>query len=148
MGAWDTNCLDARVQWLFMMSDFSWPQINGCEDIYITIILLCWWHVLHSWQKYFKIAAQPELWELLKRWIRITDADEFEATWVKIQALGKPDFILYLKKYWMTEKVKRMWSGMYRTERSLFEACDTNMLLEACVTISCRNPCPLLTSRR
>ncbi|KAJ7113249.1 hypothetical protein C8R43DRAFT_832977, partial [Mycena crocata] len=45
--------------------------------------------------------------------------------------LGKPDFILYLKKYWMTEKVKRMWSGMYRTERSLFEACDTNMLLEA-----------------
>ncbi|KAJ7233803.1 hypothetical protein C8J57DRAFT_1090296 [Mycena rebaudengoi] len=31
----------------------------------------------------------------------------------------------------MTEQVVRMWSAVYRTSHSIFEACDTNMLVEA-----------------
>ncbi|KAJ7903943.1 hypothetical protein B0H13DRAFT_1620966, partial [Mycena leptocephala] len=33
----------------------------------------------------------------------------------------------------MLEKIVRMWSGVYRTERDIFQACDTNMLIEAYV---------------
>ncbi|KAJ7107300.1 hypothetical protein C8R43DRAFT_825119, partial [Mycena crocata] len=40
-------------------------------------------------------------------------------------------FVAYLCKYWMSDRVMRMWAGMYRMERSIFEACDTNMLIEA-----------------
>ncbi|KAJ7511852.1 hypothetical protein B0H11DRAFT_1653261, partial [Mycena galericulata] len=39
-------------------------------------------------------------------------------------------FIEYLNSYWMTDKVVRMWSAVYRTSRNIFEACDTNMLIE------------------
>ncbi|KII90474.1 hypothetical protein PLICRDRAFT_71670, partial [Plicaturopsis crispa FD-325 SS-3] len=43
-----------------------------------------------------------------------------------------PDyFIEYLEKYWMSDKVKRMWSAVYRKNRSVFTACETNMLIEA-----------------
>ncbi|KAJ7900815.1 hypothetical protein B0H13DRAFT_1622250 [Mycena leptocephala] len=114
-----------------IISDFDWGQINACWAAYHSFILLCWWHVLHSWQKHFHIDAHPELWDLLKRWLRMTEKSEFDAAWVKIQNIAPVSFVDYLKKYWMLEKVVRMWSGLYRTERDIFEACDTNMLIEA-----------------
>ncbi|KAJ6475882.1 hypothetical protein DFH09DRAFT_1469505, partial [Mycena vulgaris] len=40
-------------------------------------------------------------------------------------------FIVYLKQYWMSERVVKMWSAVHRTPRTIFEACDTNMLIEA-----------------
>ncbi|KAJ7243521.1 hypothetical protein C8J57DRAFT_1034711, partial [Mycena rebaudengoi] len=40
-------------------------------------------------------------------------------------------FAEYLKQYWMSDRVVRMWFAVYRTSRSIFEACDTNMLVEA-----------------
>jgi hypothetical protein len=116
-----------------IISDFDWGQINACWAAYHSFILLCWWHVLHSWQKHFHIDAHPELWDLLKRWLRMTEKSEFDAAWVKIQNIAPVSFVDYLKKYWMLEKVVRMWSGLYRTERDIFEACDTNMLIEAYV---------------
>ncbi|KAJ7792633.1 hypothetical protein B0H13DRAFT_1675711, partial [Mycena leptocephala] len=61
----------------------------------------------------------------------MTEKSEFDAAWVKIQNIAPVSFVDYLKKYWMLEKVVRMWSGLYRTERDIFEACDTNMLIEA-----------------
>ncbi|KAJ7740846.1 hypothetical protein B0H16DRAFT_1324200 [Mycena metata] len=37
----------------------------------------------------------------------------------------------YLIRYWMPDRVLRMWSAVYCMPRSIFEACDTNMLIEA-----------------
>ncbi|KAF8213037.1 hypothetical protein K438DRAFT_2168168, partial [Mycena galopus ATCC 62051] len=40
-------------------------------------------------------------------------------------------FTTYLKGTWMKNEVVFMWSGVYRTRRSIFVLCDTNMLVEA-----------------
>ncbi|KAE9384470.1 hypothetical protein BT96DRAFT_755443, partial [Gymnopus androsaceus JB14] len=40
-------------------------------------------------------------------------------------------FLTYLETTWMSETIVRMWSAMYRIDRSIFEDCDTNMLIEA-----------------
>ncbi|KAJ7488704.1 hypothetical protein B0H11DRAFT_1720367 [Mycena galericulata] len=114
-----------------IISDFCWPQINACIEIYNAIIFLCWWHVLHAWQQHFSIPAHPELWELLKNWIRITDQTEFDATWIKIQSMAPQGFVKYLTDYWMRQDVVKMWSAVFRTSRSIFENCNTNMLIEA-----------------
>jgi hypothetical protein len=123
------------------MSDFDWPQINACIDIYEEtyrwnlevyrrdFILLCWWHVLHAWQKHFHITSHPELWDLLKRWIRMTDLDDFNTVWAKIQAMAPTKFV---ESYWMLPQVV-MWLAVYRKDRSIFELCDTNMLVEVYV---------------
>ncbi|KAK7013490.1 hypothetical protein R3P38DRAFT_3206828 [Favolaschia claudopus] len=84
------------------MSDFVWGQINACNAEYRALVLLCWWHVLHTWQQHFKISLRPELWELLKRWIRIVDHD-----------------------------IIPMWSAVYRKNLKLSQNRDTNMLIEA-----------------
>ncbi|KAJ7818247.1 hypothetical protein B0H13DRAFT_1922384 [Mycena leptocephala] len=76
---------------------------------YHSFILLCWWHVLHSWQKHFHIDAHPELWDLLKWWLRMTEKSEFDAAWVRIQNIAPVSFVEYFSKYWMLEKVVRMW---------------------------------------
>ncbi|KAF7372489.1 hypothetical protein MVEN_00110600 [Mycena venus] len=34
-------------------------------------------------------------------------------------------------RYWMPDHVVKMWSAVFRTSRSIFENCDTNMLIEA-----------------
>jgi hypothetical protein len=49
------------------MSDFDWGQINTCLEEYRSFILLCWWHVLHNWQKHFHIPTNEVLWDLLKK---------------------------------------------------------------------------------
>ncbi|KAJ7902423.1 hypothetical protein B0H13DRAFT_1559938, partial [Mycena leptocephala] len=40
-------------------------------------------------------------------------------------------FVEYLTKYWMPEHIIKMWSTVYRKGRTIFEICDTNMLIEA-----------------
>jgi hypothetical protein len=118
----------------YIMSDFDRAQINACAAVYATTwILLCWWHVLHAWQQHFKISDHPELWELLKRWNRMTNRTDFDAAWIKIQSIAPESFIEYLRTYWMPQDVVWMWSGVFRTMRNIFEACDTNMLIEASV---------------
>ncbi|KAJ7347674.1 hypothetical protein DFH08DRAFT_960107 [Mycena albidolilacea] len=112
------------------MSDFDWAQINACWDVYHSLILLCWWHVLHAWQQHFHISQNPELWELLKKWVRMTHEDEFNAAWAEIQRIAPPKFVVYLKQYWMPAHVVRMWSAVHRKDRTIFECCDTNMLIE------------------
>jgi hypothetical protein len=122
------------------ISDFDWPQINAIIAEYQSFvaqypvfILLCWWHVLHAWQQHFHIPSHPELWDILKAWIRVTDLNEFKATWAKIKTIAPTEFVKYLDQYWMSDQVVRMWSAVYRKDRTIFENCDTNMLIEACV---------------
>jgi hypothetical protein len=73
----------------------------------------------------------PELWDLLKKWIWMDDKDEFEAAWAETQQTAPLDFVSYLAGTWMKDKVKQMWSVVYRRSRNIFEMCDTNMLVEA-----------------
>jgi hypothetical protein len=84
------------------MSDFDWCQLNSISRRYPKArLFLCWWHVLHAWQHHFVTQYYPELWELLKRWIRITDQAEFDACWEEIQTLAPASVIEYLQTYWM-----------------------------------------------
>ncbi|KAL1709711.1 hypothetical protein EV121DRAFT_194582, partial [Schizophyllum commune] len=67
----------------------------------------------------------------MRRWIRITDPGEFNKTWEHIQATAPASLIEYLRVNWMSPDILRMWSGVYRTGRTIFQTCDTNMLVES-----------------
>ncbi|EJC99416.1 uncharacterized protein FOMMEDRAFT_40357, partial [Fomitiporia mediterranea MF3/22] len=43
--------------------------------------------------------------------------------------ISPPSVIEYLQKYWMNDT--KLWSAVYRQERSIAKLSDTNMLLEA-----------------
>jgi hypothetical protein len=121
-----------------IMSDFDKGQLNRIEAQYPkSQQLLCWWHVPHAWQQHFVTAHYPELWETLKKWYRITDEAEFNSCWKKIQSLTPDSFIEYINTYWLLDPVKKLWSGIYRKNRAIFELGDTNMLVEAYVA-SCQ----------
>lgn len=114
------------------MSDKDHAQMNSIKRRYPeSRLLLCWWHVLHAWQQHFVTTHYPELWELMKGWIRITDQAEFDSCWVKIQALAPESVIEYLKTYWLNEP--ELWSAIHRVKRGVLELGDTNMLVEAYV---------------
>ncbi|KAJ7575368.1 hypothetical protein C8J56DRAFT_801697 [Mycena floridula] len=51
--------------------------------------------------------------------------------WSEIQILAPKDFLAYLQVYWMGPDFLPMWSSVYRSEFSIFEASNTNMLVEA-----------------
>ena len=119
---------------LRIMTDRDLAQINACIRRFPSaMILLCWWHVLRAWQQHLVTSCHTRLWELLKSWIRLTDAAQFDATWTEIQVLALPEFLKYLQDYWMPLKYLTMWSALHRRDRSIFEQSDTNMLLEAYV---------------
>ena len=125
------------------MSDRDQGQLNAITDVYITPfdfvrLFLCWWHVLHAWQQHFNTYEFPELWERLKHWIRIDDAAVFASKWDEIKAmveggLAPRSVINYIQEYWLPEKYVHLWSAVYRTSRTIFDDCDTNMLAEAYV---------------
>lgn len=118
------------------MSDKDYAQLNAIERRYPkSRRLLCWWHVLHAWQQHFVTTHHPELWELMKGWIRITDQAEFDSCWTKIQALAPESVIDYLETYWLKEP--QLWSALYRKDRGIFYLGDTNMLVEVYVNYSC-----------
>ncbi|KAJ7684260.1 hypothetical protein DFH06DRAFT_969472 [Mycena polygramma] len=61
----------------------------------------------------------------------MTDQAQFDKTWSQIKVDAPPDFVRYLTDYWMPSHIVKMWSAVYRKDRNIFEACNTNMLLEA-----------------
>ena len=116
----------------YFMSDKDHAQINAIKRQYPkSAILLCWWHVLHAWQQHFVITAYPEVWDLLKKWVRITDRAEFWQQWEQIKITAPESVIEYLQTYWMGDENIKLWSAIYRTDRNVFQLCDTNMLVEA-----------------
>lgn len=94
-------------------------------------LLLCWWHVLHAWQQHFVVSSFPALWDVLKKWIRITDPVEFWEYWSEIKSLAPKSMIKYLQSYWLESSMIPLWSAVYRNDRTIFQQCDTNMLVEA-----------------
>lgn len=114
----------------YFMSDKDHAQINAIRAAYHeSTVLLCWWHVLHAWQQHFVITSFPELWKQLKKWVRITDRDEFWAAWEEIKKEAPESVISYLRTYWLNDI--KLWSAVYRQDRNIFQLCDTNMLVEA-----------------
>lgn len=112
------------------MSDKDRAQMNSIRRRYPNSkLLLCWWHVLHAWQQHFVADQYPELWQLLKGWIRITDGTEFGAQWEKIKAVAPPSVTEYLERNWLPEK--ELWSAVFRQDCGIYELSDTNMLVEA-----------------
>ncbi|KAJ6505100.1 hypothetical protein C8R45DRAFT_817585, partial [Mycena sanguinolenta] len=59
----------------------------------------------------------------------MTDVTEFNRAWDKIQETAPLSFINYLNEYWMKPEVVRMWSAIYRQNRTIFEMCDTNITM-------------------
>ena len=117
------------------MSDKDRPQMTSVRIVYWeSFLLLCWWHVLHAWQQHFVISHHPELWMLLKEWIRITDEDTFNQQWESIKHCAPASVIDYLEKEWLNDR--DLWSAIARKDRSILELGDTNMLVEAYVHVS------------
>ena len=113
------------------MTDFDKAQINAIRNQHPESkhVYLCWWHVLHAWQQHIVINHYPELWELLKAWVRLTDRLQFDMQWKQIKDLAPQSFIDYINDTWFP--VVAMWSAIFRTDHSIWQDCDTNMLLEA-----------------
>jgi hypothetical protein len=66
-----------------------------------------------------------------KKWIHIKDQTEFWEYWVKIKALAPASVIQYFKTYWLQGDNIQLWSAVYQKERTVFQECNTNMLVEA-----------------
>ncbi|KAJ3545231.1 hypothetical protein NMY22_g2518 [Coprinellus aureogranulatus] len=119
-----------KIEPAYFMSDKDRAQLNSIETHFPnSTILLCWWHVLHAWHQHMVTNEFPELWELLKRWVRMTDTTEFWKTWDTIKQTAPQSVVDYLNKEWMDEI--QLWSAVFRTDRSIFQDSDTNMLVEA-----------------
>lgn len=115
-----------------VMSDRDHAQINSCVKVWVSAaVFLCWWHVLHAWQKHLRTSDHPELWKLLKAWVRVPSSAEFNELWGKIKQLAPEAFLNYLEVTWLPERYVKMWSNVYRQGRDIYEDIDTNMLLEA-----------------
>lgn len=121
-----------------IMSNCDFAQINACRRQFPTMmILLCWWHVLHSWQQHLSISCHPELWKLLKAWVRIAASVAFEAASTKILEIAPLNFLQYLQEYWLPVKYLVMWLAVYCKGHTVYELSDTNMLIEAWVSNTC-----------
>jgi len=117
------------------MTDRDHAQVNAIRVTFpkCRSVFFCWWHVLRAIRTHFNTKEFPELWTLIKDWVRITDEVEFDRSWRHIREdQSVPKSVAdYIAREWLPHK--EMWSATSRQNRSIFEEGDTNMLLEAYV---------------
>jgi hypothetical protein len=114
----------------YFISDKDQAQLNSIECHYpMAMIYLCWWHVLHAWRSHFSTSEFPELWEKLKKWIRIADEAEFWDEWKTIRAIAPVSVVEYFETHWIPNV--KQWSAVHWVGRTIFQDSDTNMLVEA-----------------
>ncbi|KAF8149019.1 hypothetical protein BJ912DRAFT_870046 [Pholiota molesta] len=114
------------------MTDRDLAQINACCACYPeSTILLCWWHVLHSWQQHLVISKNEDLWKNLQQLVRIQDPRAFDIALQEIEFLAPHEFMEYFNAYWLCEPFLSMWSGVCRKNLGIYEISNTNMLIEA-----------------
>jgi hypothetical protein len=102
---------DIKPKWI--MSDKDQAQMNSICRVYPDLqLLLCWWHVLHAWQQHFVTSHYPELWDLLKGWIRMTDPSDFAGQWEKIKRAAPASVVQYLETEWLGNKVCNQPKGL------------------------------------
>ncbi|KAF8961834.1 hypothetical protein BDZ97DRAFT_1641064, partial [Flammula alnicola] len=44
--------------------------------------------------------------------------------------IAPPSVVTYFETYWLGDNIK-LWSAVFRKDRTIFQLCDTNMLVEA-----------------
>jgi hypothetical protein len=115
-----------------IMTDRDQAQIKALGMVYPeSRILLCLWHVLRAFRAHFVTEMFESLWDKVKRWVKTEDRAEFNAIWEEISTDPNvpKSFVEYLKANWISNS--DMWTISTRTERSILEEGDTNMLIEA-----------------
>jgi hypothetical protein len=120
------------VRPVVIMTDRDQAQMNTIRKVYPkSWTLLCLWHVLRTFQSHIVTEQFQALWARVKSWVRTEDSDEFNRTWAKIKndPTVPQSFVDYLAADWMEKD--DMWSLSKRTEHSLLEEGNTNMLIEA-----------------
>jgi hypothetical protein len=119
---------------IFMM-DCDHAQVNAICAVFPQCgrIFYCWWHVLWAIQTHFNTKEFADLWSLIQDWVRMTNNNEFNACWTKIQGdTNVPKSVAeYIAWEWLPHK--EMWSAMSHQNHTIFEEGDTNMLLESYV---------------
>jgi hypothetical protein len=69
------------------MTDRDQAQVNAMKITYPSSrMFYCWWHVLRAIRTHFITSEFPDLWDLIKRWVRTPDQYEFDAMWEDIQS--------------------------------------------------------------
>jgi hypothetical protein len=117
-----------------IMTNCDQAQVAALKIVYPeSCILLCIWHVLCAFRSYFVTEQFQALWGKVKIWVKTEDKKECNKIWKEISS--DPDipqsFVNYLIANWMPDSA--MWTVSTRTERSILEEGDTNMLIEAYV---------------
>ena len=119
---------------IFMM-DCNHAQVNAICAVFPQCgrIFYCWWHVLWAIRTHFNTKEFADLWSLIQDWVQMTNNNEFNACWTKIQRdTNVPKSVAeYIAWEWLPHK--EMWSAMSRQNCTIFEEGDTNMLLESYV---------------
>ena len=122
------------VQPSIIMTDRDLAQIKVVKAVYPdSQIFLCIWHVLQAMRGHFVPDQFQALWAKVKILVKTKDSDEFDKIWTEISTDRSvpPSFVEYLNTEWKPRS--HMWSLSNRTERTLLEEGDTNMLIEALV---------------
>ena len=117
---------------VIIMSDCDHAQMNVIKAVYSeSMLLLCWWQVLHAMQTHFRTEEFLKLWEHMCEWVRTPDQTQFVSWWEEMQAdpVAPQSFIDYLRNNWMP--ITALWSESARKNQMIFQEGDTNMLIEA-----------------
>jgi transposase-like protein len=115
-----------------IMTDRDLAQIKAIKAVYPdSQIFLCIWHVLRAIRSHFVPEKFQSLWAKVKSLVKTEDSDEFDRIWTEISTDPSvpQSFMEYLTTEWKPKS--HMWSLSNRTERTLLEESDTNMLIEA-----------------
>jgi hypothetical protein len=115
-----------------IMTDRDQAQIAALKIVYPdSRVLLCIWHVLRAFRSHFVTEQFQALWGKVKTWVKTEDKKECDDIWKEISSdPNVPEsFVNYLVANWMPDSA--MWTVSTRTERSILEEGDTNMLIEA-----------------
>ncbi len=120
------------------MTDRNQAQVNAICMAFpeCQCMFYCWWHVLRAIRTHFNTKEFPELWSLIQDWVRMVNSNKFDTCWTRIQEdTNVPKSVSdYIAREWLPHK--EMWSAVSCQNRTIFEEGDTNMLLEAYVSVS------------
>jgi hypothetical protein len=119
-----------------IMTDRDQAQIEALKEAYPTSqIWLCIWHVLRAMQSHFSITEFKSLWEKVKALVKTEDLAEFYTLWDEISTDPSvpQSFVQYMASSWIP--ASHMWSRVVRKDRSIYLEGDTNMLIEAYVSV-------------
>jgi hypothetical protein len=136
-----TETITYFLNWVKAVSPAVWPVVimTDCNQVQMNAIrkvypksqtLLCLWHVLCAFRSHIVTEQFQALWARVKSWVRTEDSDEFNRTWAKIKnnPTVPQSFVDYLAADWIEKD--NMWLLSKRTEHSLLEEENTNMLIK------------------